>query len=70
MKTNTHVWSYLAQFFLEWETYLPKFLEKTETDLMFINVLLENRAVYNILWKNIIQPNRPKEKCNYTLMFV
>jgi hypothetical protein len=25
MKTNVHLWSYLAQFFLEWEMFQTKF---------------------------------------------
>jgi len=33
-------------------------------------LFLENRVVYNILWTNIIQPDRPREKRDFTLMFV
>jgi hypothetical protein len=28
------------------------------TDFMFSNLLPENRAVYEIIWKNIVQPAR------------
>ena len=30
MKTNLHFWSYLAQFFLEWEMFLTKVVDKSK----------------------------------------
>ena len=27
---------------------------------MFNNIFFENRAVYEIMWKNIVQPGRPQ----------
>jgi len=30
INTNVHLWSYLAQFFLEWEMFLRKVVEKIE----------------------------------------
>ena len=35
MKTNLHFWSYLAQFFLEWEMFQTKVVEEIKTRLMF-----------------------------------
>ena len=34
MKTNTHFWSYLAQFFLEWEMFQTKVVEKIKTHIL------------------------------------
>jgi len=31
MKANMHVWSYLADFFLEWEMFQTKFVEEIKT---------------------------------------
>jgi len=31
MKTDVHFWSYLAQFFLEWEMFQTKVVEKIKT---------------------------------------
>ena len=31
MSTNIHLWSYLAQFFLEWEMFQTKVVEKIKT---------------------------------------
>ena len=37
--TNTHFWSYLAQFFLESEIFQTKFAEKIKTHFVFRNFL-------------------------------
>jgi hypothetical protein len=53
MKTYVHFWNYLAQFFLEWEMFQTKVAEKNKT-LFYVQYLFffsENRAVYEIMWK-------------------
>ena len=53
MKTNAHVWSYLAQLFLEWVEMKHNFI--------FNNFFFpENRTIYEIMWKNIVEPDRPQ----------
>jgi len=39
MKTNIYFSSYLAQYFLEWEMFQKKVVEKIKTHFMFINFL-------------------------------
>jgi len=34
MKLNIYFWSYLAQFFLEWDTFWTKFVEKIKTQIL------------------------------------
>jgi len=34
MKTNGHFWSYLAYFFLEWEMFQSKVVEKIEPHIL------------------------------------
>jgi hypothetical protein len=34
--------------------------ENQQTHFMFSNFFFENRAVYEIMWKNIVQPDRPQ----------
>jgi len=34
METNMHFWSYLAQFFLEWEMLETKFVENIKTQIL------------------------------------
>jgi hypothetical protein len=60
MKTNIHFWSYLAQFFLEWKMFRTEVTEKLETHVTFSKFFLfEIRAVYEEMWKNIVEPGRP-----------
>jgi hypothetical protein len=33
MKTFTHLWQYLAELFLEWETFQTKVVEKIQVSL-------------------------------------
>jgi hypothetical protein len=54
-----HVEPYLARFFLEREMFKPKAVEKLETYFVFDNFFFEESAVYEIMWKNSVQPDRP-----------
>ena len=59
MKTNIHFWSYLAQFFLEWEMFQTKVVKKIKTRILCsVTLFFENRAVYEVMWKNFEQPGR------------
>ena len=57
MKTNIHDWSYLAQFFLEWEMFQTNFVEKYKTHIS-CPITFFNGAVYELVWKNIAQSGR------------
>ena len=59
MNANIHFWSYLAQFFLEWEMFQEKVVGKIKTHIMSIT-FLENDAVNEKMWKNIAQRDRPQ----------
>ena len=55
MKTNIHFWSYLAQFFLEWEMFQTEVVEKAQTHVLYsANLSSENRVFYEIKWENIV----------------
>jgi hypothetical protein len=62
MKTNIHLSSYLAQF-LEWKTFQTKIVKKIKThiscSITLLFIYLENSAVYEIMWKNTVEPGRP-----------
>jgi hypothetical protein len=49
MTTDTHFLSYLAQFFLDWELFHTKVVDKIKTHFMFGTFVFENRAVYGIM---------------------
>ena len=61
MKTNTRYWPYLAEFFLEWEMFQTKSVEKIKTHFVSNTCIANNRAVYEIMWKNIVDPDRPDD---------
>jgi hypothetical protein len=51
MKTTRYFWSYLGQFFLEWEMFQTKVVEQLKTHILCsIFLFLRNRAVYEITW--------------------
>jgi hypothetical protein len=56
MKTFRHFWPYIARFFLEWEMFYTKVVEKTETRILCsILFFPENRTVYEIISKNVVE---------------
>jgi len=50
MNTNKHFWSYLSHFFLEWEIFQIKFLEKIEIHILCSVTFF--RKSYR-LWDNV-----------------
>jgi hypothetical protein len=59
MKTNIHFLSYLAVFYLEWEMFPTKFVEKIKTHIL-CPVFFLNRTVYEIIWNTIVERGRPQ----------
>ena len=52
MNTYSHLWQYLAEFFLEWELFWAKFVGENQTTYsMFSKLFSENRAVYDVMSK-------------------
>jgi len=46
--------------FLEWEMFQTKIVEKMKTHIMLSNFFFfKNDAIYEIMWRNIVQPDRP-----------
>jgi hypothetical protein len=62
LEINVHFRSYLTQFFLKWKLFQVKVVEKLETHIFTFNniFLFEIRAVYEIMWKNIVERSRPQ----------
>jgi hypothetical protein len=55
MKTDIHLWSYLAKFFLEWEMFEKKLYRKSKHTFCIQQLFPKNRAVYEIMWENIVE---------------
>jgi hypothetical protein len=59
MKTNIHFLSCLAHFFIEWEMFQTKAVEKIRTHfLCSITFFFVNRTVYEKMWRNIVESGR------------
>jgi len=57
MKTTRHFWSHIAQLC----SYLGQTLSgKSKHILCLVTLCIDNRAVFAIMWKNIVEPNRPQ----------
>jgi hypothetical protein len=63
MKTFVRLLQYLAEFFLEWEMFQTKVVEK-KTHFMF-NYFFGGRGVNELMWKNMVQPDRPQMTIQY-----
>ena len=60
MKTNYGFWSYLAECSLDWEIFSGRDVEKIKIHILCLLFFsFENRAVYETMWENILQPDRP-----------
>ena len=55
METYVYLWSYL----LKMRNVAEKFAEKSNNSYYFQN-FCENRAIYEIMWDNKLQPDRPQ----------
>ena len=59
MKPYVYLW-FLAEFLLECEMFDIKVVQKIKTHFMSSNIFSEYRAVYEVIWKNMVQPDRPQ----------
>jgi hypothetical protein len=57
MKTFLHLWQYLTKFFLEWDKFYRKFVEKIKTYFMFNNFFPKN---HEIMSKNLAETKVPQ----------
>ena len=48
MKTDIHFWSYLAQFFLEWEMFQTEVVEKIKTHIL-CSVIFRKKKSFQLL---------------------
>jgi hypothetical protein len=53
MKINIHFLLYLAHLFLEWEMFQTEVVEKIKTHIWCSLTFFEDRAVCEIMWKNV-----------------
>jgi len=59
MKTDIQYWSYLAQFFLEWEIFQTAVVNKIKMHILCsVTFFFENNAFYEIMWTGIVETER------------
>ena len=61
---NRHLWHF-TEFFLEWEIFQTNVVEKIKTHFIFNNFFPENRAVYDIGSKNVVELEEPQMTSQY-----
>jgi hypothetical protein len=62
-QTDIHFWSYPAQFFLEWEMFQTKVVQKIKRHIVCWIILGGgggNPAVYEIMLEKFVEPDRPQ----------
>jgi hypothetical protein len=65
MKTFSLLWQYLAEFFLEWEMFQIKIVEKIRTHILCsvtFFFFFENRAICEIISKHTVQSETPQRQ--------
>jgi hypothetical protein len=50
--------------------FQTKFVDKTKTHILCSITFSQNRAVYEIMWKNMVQPDRPHDNIIRRMRFV
>ena len=61
--TQIPIYSYdniSLNFFLKWEIFQTNIVEIIKTHILCSKYVCKNGAVYEIMWKNIVQPDRPQ----------
>jgi len=61
IKTNIQI-RYLAEFVLEREAFHKQVLYKNKKTPSLFNIVFEHGAVYEIMWKKMVSPDRPHTK--------
>jgi hypothetical protein len=60
MKTDIRFSSYLAHFFLEWEMFQTKVVEKIKTHVLCSKICFLKIVPFEIMWKNTVEWGRPQ----------
>ena len=47
----------LAEFFLEWEIFQIKIVEKIKSHILYSVIFFRKSAIYKTMWKNMLHPD-------------
>jgi hypothetical protein len=62
MKTNIHIITYIAQFFLEWEMFQNTVVQKTRTHILPSIIIFRKSCRFEIMQKYAPEAGRPQTK--------
>ena len=65
MQPFSHLWHYLAKFFLEWEMFWATVAEKIKTHILCKITFSRKSCLYEIVPKNLDEPERPQMIIQY-----
>jgi hypothetical protein len=64
MKTFWHLWQYLAEFFLKWDIFQIKFVEKVKTHILWSVPIFRKSCR---LWDNVEKYGGASEVADYIM---
>ena len=65
MKAYVHLRQYLTEYLIEGEKFPTKAVDQIKTHILCSKPSPKNHAIYDIMWKNMVQPERAKMKTLY-----
>jgi len=65
MKTNTHFFIISRSVLLRMRNFSDKFVQKIKTHFMFNKFFPPYCAIYETMWKNMVDPDRPQMAIYY-----
>jgi len=57
-----YFYDHMSVNFSQIEMFQTKFVEKIKTYFVFSKLFSENRAVYEVMWKNFVDSDKPHDK--------
>ena len=65
MKTNVYFWSYLAEFFSQWEVLQTRYVEKIKTRILRLMTFFPRKSCR--LWDNVDKYCRAGQTTGYNM---
>ena len=66
MKSYIHLWQYLAEFFLEWEMFKTKAVEKIKTHIICSMIFFPPKSC--IVWENVEKYCRARQSTDDSMV--
>jgi hypothetical protein len=60
---SIHIWRYVAELFLLWAIFQKRLVERIKIQMLCSITVYENGVLYKIVWKNMVEADRPQITC-------